>query len=303
MPRHSAGSRAIRRHARPGLLVVLTALVALAGVATLLYSPAASWFSDYNQSLVIQSYGRSVTHAHPSAVQQLREAEAYNDALAGGALLEPDTNIPTGAGTSSDVHLDYWRLLRTPAGTMARIQIPTLNIDLPIYHGTSEDSLLRGAGHLQGTSLPVGGENTHSVITAHRGLATASMFTELDKVGVGDRIIISTFGRVLTYQVTDTRVVEPTDSATLRQEAGKDLLTLVTCTPLGINTHRILVTATRITPTPAGDVATAKKTATALAFPWWAVAFLGAVILDGLYLWWGGRPSGADRGAGGRRGS
>ncbi|MGH1547824.1 class C sortase [Leifsonia poae] len=297
MPRSTKRTARTGRRWRPSFVLILTAVLAVIGAATLTYSPAASWFNDYNQSLVVSKYSDSIKDADPSASEQLEQAKAYNDALSAGALIEANTNVPTGDGTSSDDKLDYWKMLRTPSETMARIQVPKVGIDLPIYHGTSEASLLRGAGHLQGTSLPVGGKDTHSVITAHRGLADSTMFTDLDKVGVGDRFIITTFGKVLTYQVIDTKVVEPSDSSSLRQEAGRDLVTLVTCTPLGINTHRILVTGKRITPTPAADLDTANKTAATLSFPWWAVAFLGALVLIGLYTWWGGRLRGR---AGGR---
>lgn len=175
---------------------------------------------------------------------------------------------------------------------MARIQIPVIGVDLPIYHGTDERTLLRGAGHLQGTSLPIGGVNSHAVITAHRGLADSTMFTHLDRVTVGDRFILTTFGRVLAYEVTATRVVEPTDTAALRQEAGRDLVTLVTCTPLGINTHRILVTGERIIPTPTSDLDTAKEDPAALGFPWWAVLYAAALVFIATAAWWGGRVRG-----------
>ncbi|MEV8214482.1 class C sortase [Leifsonia sp. NPDC077715] len=300
MPRSTKRAARTGRRWRPSFVLILTAILGVIGSGTLTYSPAASWFNDYNQSLVISTYSDSIRDADPSATEQLEQAKAYNDALSAGALIEANTNVPTGAGTSSDDKLDYWRMLRTPTDAMSRIQVPKVGIDLPVYHGTSEASLLRGAGHLQGTSLPVGGKDTHSVITAHRGLADSTMFTDLDKVGVGDRFIITTFGKVLTYQVTDTKVVEPSDSSSLRQEAGRDLVTLVTCTPLGINTHRILVTGKRITPTPARDLDTANKTAATLSFPWWAVAFLGALVLIGLYTWWGGRLRGRPGSGGGR---
>ncbi|WP_459583204.1 class C sortase, partial [Aerococcus mictus] len=111
----------------------------------------------------------------------------------------------------------------------------TIDVDLPVYHGTSDEVLNRAAGHLEGTSLPVGGPSTRAVITAHRGLANARMFTDLNKVNVGDTFTIEVFGDVLTYRVRDTKVVAPEDTDTLRVEEGKDLVTLVTCTPLGIN--------------------------------------------------------------------
>lgn len=288
-------SRRPRRHAppkrrwRPGALLVITAVLAVIGATVLAYSPAASWLSAYNQSLVISRYSDSLHKVRPKASEQLTEARRYNRALSSGAVLEANVNIPTGSGKSSSDEFDYWKLLDTPNRTMSRIQIPKIGVDLPIYHGTSEESLLKGAGHLQGTSLPVGGKDTRSVITAHRGLADATMFTDLDKLQSGDRFILTTFGQVLTYQVVDTRVVDPDDTTTLRQRAGEDLVTLVTCTPLGINTHRILVTGERITPTPPKDVATAKSTKATLQFPWWAVVYLTAIVLIVVYTWWAGR--------------
>jgi sortase A len=278
-----------RRRWRPGALLIITAVLAIVGATVLAYSPAASWLSAYNQSLVISKYSDSIANIRPKASEQLVEAHRYNEALSSGAVLEANTNVPTGKGKSSSTEFDYWKLLDTPSRTMSRIQIPKIGVDLPIYHGTSEETLLKGAGHLQGTSLPVGGKNTRSVITAHRGLADATMFTDLDKIQVGDRFVVTTFGQVLTYQVIDTRVVDPEDTTTLRQQAGKDLVTLVTCTPLGINTHRILVTGQRITPTPPKDKEIAKNTRAQLQFPWWAVLYLGAIVLIVAYTWWAGR--------------
>lgn len=284
LPRHGRP----RRRWRLNVLLVITTLLALTGASVLTYSPAASWLSAYNQSLVISRYSDTVKNLKPTASEQLAEAHRYNEALSGGAVLEANSNVPTGNGTSRKKSWDYWTMLNTPNRTMSRIQIPTIKVDLPIYHGTSDAALLEGAGHLQGTSLPVGGKDTHSVLTAHRGLANAAMFTELDKIEKGDRFILTTFGHVLTYQVIDTRVVEPEDTTTLRQEAGRDLVTLVTCTPLGINTHRILVTGKRITPTPAKDLDTAKNTTARLQFPWWAVLYIAALLLIGLYARWAG---------------
>lgn len=273
----------------------------MVGATVLAYSPAASWLSAYNQSLVISKYSDSIQKVRPKASEQIAEARRYNKALSSGAVLEANANVPTGSGKSSSHEFDYWKLLDTPSRTMSRIQIPKIGVDLPIYHGTSEESLLKGAGHLQGTSLPVGGKDTRSVITAHRGLADATMFTDLDKVEIGDRFILTTFGEVFTYQVIDTRVVQPEDTTTLRQQAGKDLVTLVTCTPLGINTHRILVTGKRITPTPPKDKLVAKATKATLQFPWWAVIYLSAIALIVGYTYWAGRSYPSDPFADGKK--
>jgi len=284
-----------RRRWRPGWLLILTIVVAVIGATILAYSPAASWLASYNQSLVVSRYNQSIAHVKPRASEQLAEARRYNSDLSAGAVLERNTRVPTGSGSNAGKVYDYWRLLNTPNGTMSRIQIPKIGVDLPIYHGTSDASLLKGAGHLQGTSLPVGGTSTHAVITAHRGLAEATMFTELDKLRLGDRFILTTFGRVLAYRVISTRVVAPEDTTTLWQRTGEDLVTLVTCTPLGINSQRILVTGERVTPAPASAVARGHEAPAGPGFPWWAAAFAGAAAASGGYLWWSGR------GRGGRR--
>ncbi|MGO4534776.1 class C sortase [Leifsonia sp. 2MCAF36] len=260
-------------------------MLAVLGSSTLTYSSAASWLSAYNQSLVISRYSEAIKKVEPSASEQLAEAHRYNKDLSAGAVLEANSHVPTGSGTSDHKTYDYWKLLDTPNRAMSRIQIPAIGVDLPIYHGTSDAALLEGAGHLQGTSLPVGGHSTHSVITAHRGLADATMFTDLDKVTQGDTFILTTFGQVFTYRIFDTRVVEPGDTATLRQEAGRDLVTLVTCTPLGINTHRILVTGRRILPTPPEDLDAAKNATATLQFPWWAVLYGSALVAVIVYVW------------------
>ena len=288
-PRTRASS--IQKHRRPrawrlSVSALVTSIMAVAGMGLLAYPTAASWVSQYNQSKVTADYSAQVDEARPDAKTQIAQAHAYNDALSAGAVLEANNHVPTGAGSSSDNSLSYASILKAnDEGLMARLKIPSISLDLPVYHGTADDTLLKGLGHLEGTSLPVGGEGTRSVITGHRGLAEATMFTHLDKVKDGDSLIIEVFGEVLTYRVTSTKVVEPEETEALRTEAGKDLLTLVTCTPLGINTHRILLTGERIYPTPAKDVAAAGKRPEVPAFPWWAVALVAGLVVVGLYLW------------------
>lgn len=269
---------------------LVPALIGVLGLGIFLYPQAASWVSQLNQSKIVDNYERQVNLAHPSAAEQIKQAHAYNAALSAGAVYKADTNIPTGAGKSSNGKLDYNAILRTDeSGLMARLRIPAIDVDLPVYHGTSDATLLQGAGHLEGTSLPVGGPGTRSVITAHRGLANATMFTNLDRVKIGDTFTIEVFGKVLAYKVRETKVVEPTETESLRSVPGKDLVTLVTCTPLGINTHRILVTAERIEPTPAKDLANAHATSDLPRFPWWAVWFSAGLLVAAVYVWRSGR--------------
>ena len=288
-PRTRASS--LQKHRRPrawrlSVSALVTSIMALVGMGLLTYPTAASWVAQYNQSKVTADYSAQVDGARPDAKTQVEQAHEYNNALSAGAVLEANNHVPTGAGSSKDSSLNYSSILKANnEGLMARLKIPSISLDLPVYHGTAEDTLLKGLGHLEGTSLPVGGKGTRSVITGHRGLAEATMFTHLDKVKNGDSLIVEVFGEVLTYRVTSTKVVEPEETEALRVEEGKDLLTLVTCTPLGINTHRILLTGERIYPTPAKDVAAAGKRPDIPHFPWWIIALAGGLIAVGLYLW------------------
>ena len=280
-----------QKHRRPrawrlSISALVTSIMAVVGMGLLTYPTAASWVAQYNQSKVTADYSAQVDSARPDAKTQIAQAHAYNEALSAGAVLEANNHVPTGAGSSKDSSLKYANILKANnEGLMARLKIPSISLDLPVYHGTADDTLLKGLGHLEGTSLPVGGEGTRSVITGHRGLAEATMFTNLDRVGNGDSLIIEVFGEVLTYRVISTKVVEPEETEALRVEEGKDLLTLVTCTPLGINTHRILLTGERIYPTPAADVAAAGKRPEVPTFPWWIVALSAGLVVVGLYLW------------------
>ncbi len=268
------------------------ALVAWIGLAVLLYPSAASWFSEVEQSRIVIAYTTEVNAGvDPSAAEQIKAAHEYNDALSAGAILEANQRLPTGQGTTTNAGLDYGSLLRTDtSGVMARIRIPVVGVDLPVYHGTSDETLLLGIGHLQGTSVPVGGIGTHAVLTGHRGLATAAMFTDLNLVKVGDTFSLSVLDQVLTYKVVSSTVVDPDQTESLRPVEDKDLVTLVTCTPLGINSQRILLTGERVYPTPVTDVVAARSRPEP-GFPWWAVAFGGGTLLIGIYAWRSGYPA------------
>ena len=267
------------------------ALVAWVGLAVLLYPSAASWFSAVEQSRIVVSYTNEVdSGVDPSSAEQIRSAHQYNEALNSGAVLEANQRLPTGKGKTTNSGLNYDTLLRTDTtSVMARIRIPAIGVDLPVYHGTSDETLLGGIGHLQGTSLPVGGVGTHSILTGHRGLATAAMFTDLNLVKVGDTFSISVFDHVLTYRVISSTVIEPDMTESLRPMADKDLVTLVTCTPLGINSQRILVTGERVSPTPVSDVAAARVRPDP-GFPWWAAWFGAGTLMVLLHAWRSGGP-------------
>jgi sortase A len=276
-------------------LATIVAVIALIGVSVVSYPSVAQWFHQRDQSRVITDSMHTSGESDQTQAEQLRLAHRYNDAVSSGAELEADHRLPTGAGKQTAIPADvpdYEKILDDGStdAVMSRLRIKKIDLDLPVYHGTSDETLLKGLGHLEGTSLPVGGEGTHSVLTGHRGLADAEMFTHLDKVTVGDTFSLSTFGQVMTYKVVSTKVVDPEDTASLRAQAGKDLVTLVTCTPLGINSQRILVTAERVHPTAASDLDAAKKAPEIPGFPWWTL-WLGACLAAAIgYVVWSGFP-------------
>lgn len=218
--------------------------------------------------------------------EKISEAHAYNDALESGALFAENAAVPVGDGTSMNDSFKYRELLNVEDdGFMGRLQYNALGIDLPIFHGTDSRTLTRGVGHLEGTSLPVGGVGSRSVLTAHRGLPTATLFSDLDQAHVGDTFTVSVLGEVLTYKVIETQVIKPDQTESIVADQDRDLVTLITCTPLGINSHRILVTAERITPTPPREVAAALAAPVFPGFPWWIVILSAALGALSLYVW------------------
>ena len=183
---------------------------------------------------------------YPQAENELKDARAYNRDLAShgqyilGEAKDPFTQTK---GSVSDKR--YLSMLNAGEGVMGSVSIPRIGVDLPIYHGTSESTLELGAGHLYGSSLPVGGKGTHAVITGHRGLVKALMFTRLDELKKGDSFYIKVMGETLGYKVDRVSVIEPSDVSRLKIVRGEDRVTLMTCTPYGVNTHRLLVSGLR----------------------------------------------------------
>jgi len=272
------------------MIAAIAAFVIFAGVSVFLYPQAASWFAQKEQSSVTEQGLEALTEP-PNSDPEHREAalvkaREYNADLTSGAIMPANASIPVGEGISEDGGLEYDDLLSiSDEGVMGRIMYKKLGIDLPIYHGTGDDTLKRGVGHLEGTSLPVGGENTRSVLTAHRGLPEATLFNELDRAAVGDTLTISVLGEVLTYQVVETQVIKPEDTQAVLPEEGRDLISLITCTPIGVNSHRIFVTAERVTPTPPADIDAARATPEIPGFPWW-VLILGATLAAATWYVW-----------------
>ncbi|MEE1622102.1 class C sortase [Zafaria sp. Z1313] len=270
--------RASRRRAPAH--VIATAVLVLVGTCIMLYPPAASWFSALGQGHEADRYVAAVDGMFPADREAgLGAAQSYNASLADGSrVVDPIAAIQEETVRDGD---PYWGLL-DPAGdgVMARLRIPSLDLSLPVYHGTGADVLMDGVGHLQGTALPVGGAGTHAVLTGHRGLPQATIFTHLDRLEAGDAIELDVYGRTLLYRVASSTVVLPTQTDPLRAQPGRDLLTLVTCTPLGVNSHRILVQAERVLPLPAEAGAPVEPAG----FPWWAVVLGVVVLADAAYV-------------------
>ena len=218
---------------------LLLILVFLVGLSLLLYPSVSDYWNSFHQSRAIQSYVQAVADINDEDYQALLEAaQAYNQKIAQNGnnwkLSEEDL-------------AEYNSLLRVAdSGIMGYIEIPKIQVYLPIYHGTDEEVLQIGVGHLEGSSLPVGGAGTHTVISGHRSLPSAKLFTNLDQLEEGDTFQLYVLDEVLTYQVDQILIVEPTELSDLQVEAGQDYCTLVTCTPYGINTHRLLVRGHRI---------------------------------------------------------
>ena len=203
------------------------------GLSVLLYPAISSYWNSKTQSQVIINYEAILANYKPEDYTALfAEADAYNQALT--ALESPFVDYEDVPG--------YWETLDVSGtGMMGYVTVPKISQELPVYHGTADSVLAIAAGHYQGSSLPVGGESTHSVVSAHRGLPTAVLFTYLDRMEIGDTFYFTILDRTITYEVDQIRIVEPKDISLVEVEEGKDYCTLLTCTPYGINSHRLLV--------------------------------------------------------------
>lgn len=221
------------------LSTILLIVGFLVGLSLLLYPTVSDYWNSMHQSRAITNYAEHVADIDDSLYESLwADAQAYN-----ASLLEKADRF-----TLSDEDLaEYEQMLSVPGtNVIGYIEIDKINCYLPIYHGTDDAVLQVGVGHLEGTSLPVGGASTHCVLSGHRGLPSAKLFTDLDQLEVGDTFVLYVLDETLTYEVDQIRIVEPTDLSDLAIEEGKDYCTLMTCTPYGINTHRLLVRGHRV---------------------------------------------------------
>lgn len=217
---------------------ILLILIFVTGLSLLLYPTFADYWNSLHQSRAIASYTESVVKIDNSKYEKmLAEARSYNERLAEREFMLQMT----------DEEIEEYNSVLDVGGTgiMASIEIPSIDVELPVYHGTDEGVLQIAIGHIAGTSLPVGGENTHSVLSGHRGLPSAKLFTNIDKLTVGDEFMIHTLDEVLTYEVDQILIVLPHEIDDIKIVPGEDLCTLVTCTPYGVNSHRLLVRGRR----------------------------------------------------------
>lgn len=228
------------------LSTVLIILIILAGLSLLLYPTVSDYLKTMAYRRAISDFRQSVETLDPETYEDiLASAREYNEALLTRGSIKMNL--------TEEELAEYENQLVIPGtDVMGYVVIPKINVSIPIYHGTDEAVLQSGVGHLEGSSLPVGGEGTHTVLSGHRGLPSATLFTNIDQLVVGDTFTVRTLGEVLTYEVDQITTVLPYELGSLRIEPDRDYCTLLTCTPYGVNTHRLLVRGHRI-PTPAEE--------------------------------------------------
>ena len=221
--------------------IIITAVfgfIFLVSLSVMLYPTFSNWWNQRHQTRAVASYKESVAEMDNGETERLlAEAHDYNSQLA--QLYAPFTNFDEIPGYNDILNI-------SGTGIMGYVSIPNIKVELPIYHGTSDGVLQIAAGHIQGSSLPVGGESTHAVISGHRGLPSAKLFTDLDQIVEGDIFTINVLNEVLTYEVEKILIILPTETDKLAIIPGEDEVTLMTCTPYGVNSHRLLIRAHRI---------------------------------------------------------
>lgn len=225
------------------ILLIIAVIFIIVGTGIFLYPSISNYFAEKNHVEAIRNYDKIVAGIEEDSIKEEKEkAQTYNENLSGDPVHDPFV-----LGSGYALPENYKEVLNlSEDGIMGYIQIPKISVDLPIYHGTSEEVLEKGVGHIQNTSVPIGGSSTHSVLTGHTGLPNAELFTRLDELVVGDVFYIHILNERLAYKVYEIKVVLPDNIDELRITSGEDLVTLVTCTPYGVNSHRLLVKAKRV---------------------------------------------------------
>lgn len=258
---------------------ILLMFIFFIGFSILMYPFITQWYYRVESGKKIEKFEDEIKRLSPEEIEErINLAKAYNSTLDASKLSDPYSNEEKEKGIA-----EYARMLQI-GELIGHIEIPKIDENLPIYAGTSEDILQKGAGHLEGSSLPVGGISTHAVITAHRGLPTAALFTKLDKLEKRDIFFVHNIQTVLAYEVDQILVVEPTDFAPILVQPGEDYVTLLTCTPYMINSHRLLVRGHRVEYTPLEKSRTVSKRRSFFRkYFYWLLLFFLLVLIIFLY--------------------
>lgn len=259
-------------------------LIMLLGLAVLVYPVFATQWNNWLQQRAVDEYQSDIQDGEqedPDAMERaLESARIYNETHTDGPILDPWL-----ARISKD-NVEYQDYLKELSGypAMSQVAIPAIDSNLPVYHGSSEEVLQKGIGHLFGSALPIGGEGNHTVLTGHTGLTNATLWDNLIDVKEGDAIYINTFGRAMKYEVHDIEVVLPDETDSLKARNGEDLVTLITCTPYGVNTHRLLVHAHRVPMDPSEENVFDKSTKLMQWWMWLILAIAAAALIG--IIWW-----------------
>ncbi|MDY3127257.1 MAG: class C sortase [Corynebacterium sp.] len=255
----------------------LAALLVIIGMLVMLYPVVSTMINNYGTTKAAREYAQlEQSVPQENKEQAWDDAHRYNDERSTGPILDPWLARVSEDNPEYAAYLDQLSL----TDAMARIVIPSINVDLPVYHGTSEETLQKGLGHLFGSDLPVGGQGSHSVITGHTGLPNATLFDNLKKVKEGDAFYVQVAGHKLKYEVDQVKVVLPHETDSLRAAEGQDYITLITCTPYGINTHRLLVRGHQV-PLESGEEQVFAQSA-GPGMQWWMWAIIAVVVLIAL---------------------
>lgn len=226
------------------LSALLIAALFLAGIGCLFFTDIVYFLASQRQGRVIEDYQQSAEAMNAQRLEaEYQRATNYNLQLSTGIIHDPFSE-------EQPEHTDAYNEILNIKDTMGTLEIPKIQVNLPIYHGTGDTVLSEGVGHLKGTSLPVGGASTHAVLTGHRGYSGAKLFTDLDKLAMGDRFYLHVLDQTLTYEVDQIRTVETNQTEALKIESDQDYVTLLTCTPYQINSHRLLVRGKRVVDPP-----------------------------------------------------
>lgn len=281
-PRETRESEGKRKGSK--LPLILALILVLAGAGIFLYPAVSNLIADLSHRQVITSHANLVSSLDEETLaEEWKKAEEYNENLMGDPVHDPF--IP---GSGYAIPDNYDQVLALD-DVMCTLEIPKINLSLPVYHGSSEEVLAKGVGHMEVTALPIGGLNRHSVLTGHRGLPSAELFTRLDELEVGDHFYIHVLDEVHAYEVDQITVVEPDELENLVAVPDRDLITLVTCTPYAVNTHRLLVRGTRVEYDPETEQQEDEVSMRALDFSylWYYIpgGLAGVAVIVGIVVW------------------